>query len=158
MKIVYESKTGFTEKYALMLGQRLDITPVKLKDYIPKENDEIIFLSWISAGQLKNLKNVKDKCKIKCVGAVGLTAGTEKDVTDLITANKLEGINVFYLRGGVDFTKLKGFIKFLMKMIVKHEIKNNTIVGDKEVILSKGIDYVNQSYLEDMIKFLSATA
>ena len=154
MKIVYQSKTGFTEKYAKMLGERLGITPIRVKDYRPATDDEIIFLSWVTANGIAKLSKVKGKCKIKCIGAVGLAVPSEENTNNLLNANKICDIPLFYLRGGVDFTKLKGLTKWLMKTIVKSDIKKNVIVGDSETILTKGISFVSEDNLDEITTFI----
>lgn len=56
MLIVYESKTGFTKKYADMLAEktRLKVLGVKELSKLNQE-EEIIFLGWMKVGKIQGL-------------------------------------------------------------------------------------------------------
>jgi len=155
MKIVYESQTGFTERYANMLGKRLGIETIKLKDYpAQEEKEEIIFISWVCANSIKKYSKVKEKYNIKCIGAVGMAENTDNYTKSLITSNKTGDIPLFYLRGGVNFQKLKGLSKFIMKAITKNEIKKHKIEGDPEKVFAAGRDYVKEENLDAMSEYI----
>lgn len=48
MIIVYESKTGFTKKYATMLSEKTGFKVINTSDISKIEQDEeIIFLGWL---------------------------------------------------------------------------------------------------------------
>ena len=64
MKIVYESNTGHTEKYANMLAKKLNLTSIPLKQY-KIDSEPIIFLGWLFANNIQGYKKVKDKANIK---------------------------------------------------------------------------------------------
>ena len=59
MIIVYESKTGFTKKYADMLAAKtgLKVFPVKEISKVGKD-EEIIFLGWMKAGKIQGLNKL----------------------------------------------------------------------------------------------------
>lgn len=157
MKIVYKSDTGFTEKYAFMLGKKLGIEAVPLKMFLKSgDTGEIIYMGWLYANIIKGYSKVKDKNKIKCIAAVGMSEENGNVEEAVKKANKLDAsAPLFYLRGGVSFQRLKGFRKFIMKAITKSEIKKKRIAGDTEKIFTVGRDYVKEENLNKMIEFLN---
>ena len=55
--ILYLSNTGFTEKYARLLKNRLNLPAYSMKSSIPLPNDsEIIYLGWLKAGFVSGYK------------------------------------------------------------------------------------------------------
>lgn len=95
MIIVYESKTGFTKKYADMLAQKTKLKAYRVKE-LPKDikDEEIIFLGWIKAGKIQGLGKVK-KHNIKAVCASGTARNAEPDEETVIARNKIKGIPFF---------------------------------------------------------------
>lgn len=80
--IVYTSNTGFTESYAKMLGNRLNLPVYSLSDAeksIDKGSD-IIYLGWLAAGIVKGYKKAAKRYTIKAVCGVGMGAsGSQTD-------------------------------------------------------------------------------
>lgn len=54
MVIVYESKTGFTERYAEMLSAKTGLKAFRVKE-LAKVNreEEVVFLGWMKAGKIQ---------------------------------------------------------------------------------------------------------
>lgn len=76
MIIVYESKTGFTKKYAEMLSAKTGLKLYRVKE-LSKINiyEEIIFLGWMKIGKVQGLKKVrKYNLKAVCGSGTGRTA------------------------------------------------------------------------------------
>ena len=60
MIIVYESKTGFTKKYAEMLSAKTGLKLYRVKELSKINiNEEIIFLGWMKIGKVQGLKKVR---------------------------------------------------------------------------------------------------
>ena len=131
MKIVYESNRGHTEKYAIMLAQKLNLTSIPLKKY-KIDSEPIIFLGWLFANNIQGYKKVKDKANIKCTIAVGMTPTAKQNNGEIVKINNINE-EFFYLQGGVDYTKLKGIKKIMLKMVAESVIKENK-PEDKELI------------------------
>ena len=60
MKIVYESNSGHTEKYANMLAEKLNLESIPLKQY-KIDSEPIIFLGWIFARWSRLYKTKRNK-------------------------------------------------------------------------------------------------
>lgn len=153
MKIVYESNSGHTEKYANMLAQKLNLTSIPLKKY-KIDSEPIIFLGWLFANNIQGYKKVKDKVNIKCTIAVGMTPTAKQNNSEIIKINNINE-KFFYLQGGVDYTKLKGIKKFMLKMVAESVIKENK-PEDKELIdiFLNGGNCVKEENLSKIVEYL----
>ena len=160
MVIIYESKTGFTKKYANMLA-----TKTKLKVYSVKEiskvnkDEEIIFLGWMKAGKIQGLNKLR-KYTLKAVCGSG-TARTAEPSTEVVMArNKIEGIPFFYLRGGCfPLKELKGMDKIMLKMflrILKSRKDKDERVEESIAIIENGFNGVKEENLQPVLKWLNA--
>lgn len=153
MKIVYESNSGHTEKYANMLAQKLNLKSIPLKKY-KIDSEPIIFLGWIFANNIQGYKKVKDKANIKCTIAVGMTPTAKQNNGEIVKINNINE-EFFYLQGGVDYTKLKGIKKFMLKMVAESVIKENK-PEDKELIdiFLNGGNCVKEENLSKILEYL----
>ena len=160
MVIVYESKTGFTKKYADMLGAktRLEVFPTKEISKINQDN-EVVFLGWMKAGKIQGLDKLR-KCNVKAVCGSGTGRTAEPDTETVIVRNKIEGIPFFYLRGGCfPVKKLKGMDKIMMSMFLKM-LKGRKDKDERldEAItnIEEGFDGVNEENLWPVLEWLNA--
>ena len=95
MLIVYESKTGFTKKYADMLAEKTKLKVFNVKELSKVNNDEeIIFLGWMKVGKIQGLNRVQ-KYKVKAVCGSGTGRTAEPSTGTVIARNKIEGIPFF---------------------------------------------------------------
>lgn len=154
MKIVYESNTGHTENYANMLAKKLNLECIPLKQY-KIASEPIIFLGWIFANNIQGYKKVRDKINIKCTIAVGMTQATKQNISEIVKINNVSE-KFFYLQGGVDYTKLKGIKKIMLKMVAKSVIKENKS-EDKELIdiFINGGNFVKEENLSEIVEFIT---
>ena len=152
MKIVYMSNAGHTKEYAEMLGKELKINVIDLKDY-KKDDEEIIYMAWIRAGMLNGYSKVKNS-NIKCVIGVGMAPNREDVVNKLINQNNIKE-KFFYLQGGMDVSRLKGFNKFLFHM-VKAVVNKSKKIEDQEMkdILNSEGKFIKKENILDVIKYV----
>ncbi len=95
MVIVYESKTGFTKRYADMLAAKTGLKVLTANECakIIKE-DEIIFLGWMKAGKIQGLAKLRNyNVKAVCGSGTGRTA--EPNTETVIARNGIEGTPFF---------------------------------------------------------------
>ncbi|MFA6866634.1 MAG: flavodoxin domain-containing protein [Clostridia bacterium] len=161
--IVYNSNTGFTKKYADMLSEKLGIPCYEGEKahYVLVATDEIIFMSWISANRLKGYTHIRRSYKIKAICAVGLGEESEMTRNKIIENNKIkESIPFFYLRGGMDKTKLTGFNKFAINIIEKIVEKSNKKESKDDNgmhnDIREGADYVDENNLNIILTWFEA--
>lgn len=156
MKIVYESNTGHTMQYAKMLSEKLNIPYFSVKEARAKlkKHDEIIYLGWVCATKISGLSKVRNRYKIKCYGAVGLFPKEDNYIESLKTANKLDK-ELFYMQGGLDYTKLKGIKRKIFQLIGMAMEKDNKPENQEMIkIFKNGANFVTEDNLEPMIQFI----
>ena len=150
MESPYISKTGHTERYARMLSEELKIPYYSYKDAKINDNDEVIFLSYIYASKIMGLSKSLKKYKVKVLIAVGALAYSKDYLITLKDANNIK-LPFFYLRGGIDYSKLNFFFRKFLPIIGKDIAKD-----DKELLnlLKNGGDFVNKDNLKEVLNYL----
>lgn len=148
--IIYKSKTGHTERYAKMLSEELDIPCYSYKEAKVSDNDEVIFLSYIYASKIMGLSKVLNKYNAKAIIAVGALAYSKDYVNTLKQTNNIDK-PFFYLRGGIDYSKLNFIFRKFLPIIGKDIAKD-----DKELLnlFNNGGDFVTKDNLKDVINHL----
>ncbi|HHY82742.1 MAG TPA: flavodoxin domain-containing protein [Clostridiales bacterium] len=158
MVIVYESKTGFTRRYADMLSAKTGIKayPTKEISNVDK-NEEIIFMGWMMAGKVQGLKKVRN-LNIKAVCATGTARCAEPSTEAVIERNRIDNLPFFYLRGGcLPLKQLKGMDKFILSLFVKMLKRRKD--KDEETIeaidhIENGFDGVKEENLQPVLEWL----
>lgn len=159
MVIVYESKTGFTKRYADMLAAKTGLKIFQAKELSRiDQKEEIIFLGWMKAGKIQGLDKLR-KYNIKAVCCTGTGRAAEPNDEAVMKRNKIEGIPFFYLRGGcLPLREMKGMDKFMMSMFLKM-IKSQKEKDEKleEAIFNaeNGFDGVKEENLAPVLKWLN---
>lgn len=160
MIIVYESKTGFTKKYAEMHSEKTGFKVYKVKELSKINiNEEIIFLGWMKIGKVQGLEKVRNfNLKVVCGSGTGRTA--EPDAETIITRNKLKKVQFFYLRGGCFPLKdLRGIDRMMMSMFVKtlkkRKDKDEKLIESIDTI-ENGFDGVKEENLIPVIEWLNS--
>ncbi len=159
MVIVYESKTGFTKRYADILSAKTGLKVFRVKELARVNRDEeVVFLGWMKVGKIQGLDKLK-KCHVKAVCGSGTGRIAEPDTETVVTRNKIENIPFFYLRGGCfPLKELKGMDKILMTMFVKM-LKNRKDKDEKTKesisIIENGFDGVNEKNLAPLLEWLN---
>lgn len=124
--ITYQSKTGFTKKYAEWISKEIE---GELKE-IKKINNEhisnydlIIHGGWIMGGMVNGLNKIRSlNPKKLIVFGVGYTSKDDVDMKQLIEINKLGDIPFFYYEGGMNPEKM-GFVgRIMVKLVTKKEL------------------------------------
>lgn len=148
--VVYNSKTGFTKKYATYISEELQCDMISLKDSAKKDlsNYHIIYGGWIFGGMIMGL----NKVKANTIFAVGSTP------LDIIDVNKLKSQNnineLFYMPGGFDFKKHNIFIRFMLKSIKKSTMKKENKTKEEEYMathLGESFDISDKKYIKPLI-------
>ena len=159
--IVYTSNTGTTAQYARLLSEKTALPVYSLdeaKDKI-KAGEEIIYLGWLMASEIKGYKKAASKYKIAAACGVGMGA-TGTQIKEVRTRNKIgEAVPVFTLQGGFDINKLHGIFKMMMNLMIKSvgkklsEKKDRT--PDEEDMLDMMLHGGNRVKEENLDKILA---
>jgi len=157
--IVYESNTGFTQRYAEMLSEKTGLPAYeleKVKDQL-KTGDEVFFLGWIHAGKIRGYAKAVKQFSVKGAAAVGISIPDEKILPKLKTDNKITDIPFFYLQGGVAPEKLgvinRKIMSILASSVEKAGIKTEE---DKKLVdvLRNGGDFIKEENLTEILAFI----
>ena len=139
-----------------MLGEKLNMPFYEIKEAEKKlnKNDEIIYLGWICATRIVGLNKILKKYKVNCCGAVGAYPKTDENVQNIKNANNMK-IPLFYMQGGIDYTKLNKIYKKLLQTIGK-TIQNSSDNVDKEIVemFEKGKSFVCEENLKEIEEYL----
>ncbi len=160
MVIVYESKTGFTKRYADMLAAKtaMKAFPVKELSKVGR-GEEVIFLGWMKVGKIQGLDKLQKHNVIAVCGS-GTGRVAEPDTETVIARNKLENTPFFYLRGGCfPLKELRGMDRIMLSMFVK-VLKSRKDKDEKTEesisIIQNGFDGVKEENLAPVLKWLDA--
>lgn len=157
--IVYESNTGFTQKYAHMLGERtgLKVLPLELAKNELAKGEEIFFLGWICAGKISGYPKAAKLFSVQGAAAVGIMFPDETTIPQLRVNNKITDIPLFFLQGGVAPEKLSMIKRKILNMVAstveKDGPKNE---NEREMIdaLRIGGDFVRAENLDGIVAFM----
>ena len=159
MVIVYESKTGFTKRYADMLSAKSKLNVFAVKEFCKiNQDEEIIFLGWMKVGKIQGLNKMR-KYNVIAVCGSGTGRFAEPDTETVIKKNKIEGIPFFYLRGGCfPLKELKGLDKIMLSMFIKM-LKKRKCKDEKQEeaisIVENGFDGVKEENLDPVLEWLN---
>ena len=132
--VTYNSKTGFTKKYAEWIAADLECEAIPvgdLKDVL--EYDVIVHGGWIMGGMINGLDDLR-KRNPKNIVAFGV-GYTKKDgyVETVKETNHVDTIPTFYFVGGINPKKLNFIFRFIVKMVTKEKPKYDDCT-DREAI------------------------
>lgn len=122
--IIYTSRTGNTKEYAKMLSSELNIPCYDLKE---KNNltksDEILYMGWAFASQIKGLKKACEKYTVKYACGVGMGTPSDQVERYIKEDNISSEIKVYYLEGGFSAEKQTGIYKFMINTMIRQLYK-----------------------------------
>lgn len=160
MIIVYESKTGFTKRYAELLAHKSGMKAYHIREFSKMSSSEdIIFLGWMKIGRVQGLDRVREfNIKAVCGSGTGRTAEPSEET--IILRNKLDKVPFFYLRGGcLPLKELKGLDRFMMTMFLK-TLKNRREKDERITeaieIIENGYDGVKEENLIPVLEWLNS--
>ncbi|WP_319379377.1 hypothetical protein [uncultured Methanocorpusculum sp.] len=157
--IVYESNTGFTQRYALMLSEKTGLPAYLLENAKIElhKGDEIFFLGWVCAGKISGYAKAAKIYSVKGTAAVGIMYLDETTIPQLRENNKINDLPLFFLRGGVALDKLSAIKRKLLTMIANNmERAGPKNEGERAVIdiLRIGGDFVRPENLNEIVEFI----
>lgn len=125
MLVVYQSKTGFTKKYAQWIAQELSCGLKTAKEVTEQDissQDLIIYGGWIMGNMISHLEKIRKMPHKKIVTfGVGSSKKGECEAA-IIETNKLADIPFFYMEGGLNPKEMGFFSRFIVKMVTKKPV------------------------------------
>ncbi len=154
--IIYQSETGFTERYAKILSEKTGVAAYPLSEAKKKvaKGEEIVFLGWVFANKISGFDKARKLWNVAAVAAVGMNPRTEANTRIVKEANKPE-CPMYYLWGGLDNSKLKGINKMMLGLVRDSLIKENKPeYADAIKVFKNGGDFVAEEYLDELLAFM----
>ena len=172
--VIYNSKYGYTKKYALWLAEKLnaDICESKnLKNSLLNDYSTILFGSSLYAGGckaaqliVKHFEQIKDKkvalftCGLMDVNKESNIIEINKALDKIITPEIRNRIKIFHIRGGVDYSNLNFIHKMMMKAvysIASKKTENELTDMEKDIveIFGQKIDFSDEKMLEPIVQY-----
>lgn len=163
--VLYNSKTGFTKRYAEWLGDMAGCTVMpfdKGRTTDLATYDTIIFASWFHAGTIQKLNAFK-KMKLDGRNRIVMVTGTAPPgaaETDTAIQNNFknddEKYKVFYLPGGLSYEKMGIGDKIMMAGFRKIIKKANGEDSEMYKRISHSYDNTSKEYLQPLVNYLNS--
>ena len=155
--IVYTSATGFTRRYARMLGEETGLPVYDAQSRsVPPRGTEIVYLGWLMAGSVKGLARARRQWNVRAVCAVGM-APAQLAEGGLRDRDRLGAVPLFYLQGGYAPEKLTGINRVMMGMMTR-KITASPPKGETEAamqaVFRSGADFVRRESLDPVLDWL----
>jgi hypothetical protein len=157
--IVYHTKTGYTEKYAQALSEKIDLpcyNMVYALGHLGK-NDEVIFMGNIMNGAVRGYKKAHKHFKTRFVVGVGISYPSNEVKEDVQDKTEVFDEPFYLLRGGIDYNKINKFKGFFLRKIAEighaGREKGEDTQHDKETldVMMNGGDFFNSDYLQPVV-------
>ena len=157
--IVYESNTGFTQKYAFMLSERTGLPAYLLENAMDELNkgDEVFFLGWICQDKIRGYPKAAKLYSVKGIAAVGIRYQDETTIPQLKKKNRIMDLPLFYLQGGVAPERLSFVKRRVLEMTAQSLEKTvEKKEGDRKVIniIWSGGDFIKMENLNEILAFI----
>ena len=158
--VIYQSSTGFTERYAKWIAEELKCRAVSIKEMTESDltgSDTVIFGGWIMGNGIMGYDKIKDKgIRRLVVFAVGSSEDSEETRRVIIAVNQLGDTPFFYLPGGMRFDKLNFFVRLMLKQM-KKSIAKKTEKSEQdrymERVLCTNFDISDRMYIKELVEF-----
>ncbi len=167
--VIYNSKTGFTKRYAKWIAKAAEADCFPLSE-AKKENlasyEAVVFGSWACAGSISKvgwLKSNMDqwagkKLAVFCVGASPIgSPEIEPTLKQNFNEAQLEKVKVFYCPGGLNYEKMPAPSKLMMKMFLKSlKAKKGKTKEEQEMVkmIAGSYDISDKKYIEPILEYL----
>lgn len=119
--VVYTSNTGYTKRYAEMLGEKTGL-PVYALSAAKAElarGSRVIYLGWLMAGKVRGYPGAAKRFRVQAVCGVGMGAAGSQLQEIRKTNNLPAAMPVFSLQGGFDMNQLRGVYRLMMVIMAK---------------------------------------
>lgn len=166
--VIYNSETGFTKKYAQWIAEGLGCEAVAFKTAKNEKYssyDTIVFGSWCHAGFIRELpwfkKLMKNSPEKKYgVFAVGASPIESPDIEEALKRNIPEEYSemckAFYCPGGLNYAKMSGRHRIMMKLFARMVANKKNKTKDEEIMaemISKDYDISDRRYIQPIMEY-----
>ena len=152
--VVYETQGGSSKKYAEWLAEMLDTVCEKASEIKDDTDDRMIYVGWRSGPMIVGLKDFQNRKNVIAAVCVGLEQYDDKAMK---TIRKKNGIDrVFYVRGGMDRSKLSFGQKLLLSFVSAKMTVMNRSPEDREIrrVMDRGGDFSSPDQLDEAVEWV----
>ncbi|MBP3635952.1 MAG: flavodoxin [Clostridia bacterium] len=160
--VIYQSKTGFTQRYAGWIGAALNCEAVAWKDAQAMDlsaYDTLVYGGWCHAGSIiglkKFLKVAEPLKKNIAVFAVGASPAENPEIESALRRNftqeQWERIRAFYFPGGLNYEKMGAVDKALMAAFRAMTKKQEGEDSEMYRMLCKSYDLTDEKYIQPLV-------
>jgi len=160
--ILYTSKTGHSKRYAELLSARIGVPAYNLASAgadVPAGSD-IIYIGWLCKGKIQGYSKVKNKYNVKAICPVGMWPAYLHEKYKVASKNKTGSTPIFYLQGGLETAKLRGWHLILMIWMTNALIKRLQVIETRSemeeellVMTRDGKSYVSDENLNWVVEW-----
>ncbi|WP_124059193.1 flavodoxin domain-containing protein [Vaginisenegalia massiliensis] len=171
--VIYQSRYGHTQQYAEWIAQELTC-PLKTFKTVTLADieaaDTIIFGSGVMAGQYKDLgkfielvKQYPDKhyaffsVSITDPAKADNVAFLTKQINQRIELGLQEKIKYFFFRGGLDYERMNGLHRLIMRVMIGSLKKKPALSPDDQRLVDtygKRLDYLDRQAIAPLLDYV----
>ena len=167
--VTYQSSTGFTKRYAEIIGSRTGAHVMELKEAtagIMGEYDLVVHGGGLYAGSLSGIKKARalfrkssaKKFAVFAVGAMPPDSPTMEETWKRnLTEEEMKTVPHFYMLGGLDYQGMKIVHKIMMKVAITgvKQAKNRDEWAEAFLRTCAGsFDAVDPKYAEPLVDLI----
>ncbi len=175
--VIYESKYGYTRRYAKWIAEELSCRIFKKRNFHPKDfsqYDTIIYGGGLYAGGVSGIKLItqnwhllSDKkvvlftCGLADPGDPYNISNIQKSLSKIFSEEMMKQICLFHLRGGIDYSRLNLIHRSMMSMLRRMLLKKDpdTLRDEDRYILDtygKCIDFTDKESIRPLTDYISS--
>ena len=152
--VVYETQGGSSKRYAEWLAERLDAVCVSASEMKDDTDGRVIYVGWRSGPMIAGLKDFSYRNNVIAAVCVGLEQYDEKAMAAIRKKNGID--HVFYVRGGMDRSKLSFGQKLLLSFASAKMMVMNRSPEDREIrrVMDRGGDFSSPDQLDEAVEWV----
>lgn len=175
--VIYESKYGYTRRYAQWIAEELACPVFKRRNFRPRnfsQYDVVIYGGGLYAGGISGIRlltrnQVVLSGKQIILFTCGLAdtdnpkniANIRSSLSDTLPGELLEQIRCFHLRGGIDYSSLSFVHRAMMSMLCKMLRKkgeSNLSDEDRQILETYGkkIDFTKRGSIRPLVEYVDS--
>lgn len=168
--MIYQSTSGYTERYAIWLAKETGIVAKSLRDVKKQdfeEYDVIVYGAGVYAGRIAKLGKLKSWVKkwpgkqfvVWANGSAPVNEETVARVKQFNMQGELADVPLFYGRSGMDFGKMKPLHRLLLNQMAKTAAQKDPseLNVDEQGILDAqkaATNYCDETFLAPLVSYL----
>ncbi len=173
--VIYESKYGFTKRYAEWIAEALSCPAFERKKFCPKDfpqYDTVIYGGGLYAGSVSGIRLITENWRLLSDKKIVLfTCGLanpedpynisniRETLSKILSDDMMKQICLFHLQGGIDYSRLNLIHKTMMSMLRKMLLKKDehSLRKEDRLILEtygQNLDFTNKESIRPLVEYV----